>query len=1329
LKNFTFLAILALFFISTAEAQKNHAPTAAERCGTMQHLEKWQAANPELTRQNQQEIERLLRNPGAAGQGNRLQAIVNIPVVFHIVLTNPFIVTDGDVQAQVDRLNLDFSGLNPDSTNIPASFQAVRGHSQIRFVLAKRTPAGLPTNGIERRSSSTLYNQTLTTDPIKVSAQGGLDAWDATQYLNIWIGTGGGILGYATFPGTSTASQQGVVVDLIGTSNNPCYIDPSYNMGRTMTHEVGHYFGLYHIWGDDGNACTNSDFRNLPGCTISDPLLAGGTTDQTIGDTPNQGDQNFGCPTGTLANSCGNAAGDMYQNYMDYTNDACMTMFTAKQAARMEWVIANCRPGYLTSQAGNPPASAILWDAAPHTSVSPGGFELGANCGITTYTDALSCPGNITPKFRVTNNGVSTITSLVVGYRLNNGTAVTQTVNVNIPTGGFYIASFAPVAAPVGNHTFKFFTSQPNGNADQTPANDTLSQSFRVMAPATSPITEGIETALPLTNWTVDNFDGAHTWTRTTPGRGTSAGKLSIDNYNNQTNGSLDDFRSTTINVNPAEIYNLSFDVAYRNYPDPTAYDSLAVFISKDCGQTFTRVYYKGGPGLSTGAATTSDYVNPPAADWRTEVVQFSGTTISTGQIIIVFRNIGRYGNRLHIDNINLSSLGSRDLRLVSINQPGATQCSPNVTPSVTIANEGTEPVTSFKVGYRIDNGTNTITTFNQTIAAGASATVTLPASSTTSGAHVIWAFTADPVTASGTGDVKTSNDTLNKAFSVVNLASLPIIEGFEGSFPPAGWSIFNPNNNGTWIQRAPGRNSANAAFIDNWTTAGLIGQIDEIRSPFMNIAGADSLIVTFDVAHRNYPGSNDTLRVLATTDCGNTFTSVYGKAGATLATGTSMTGNFVAPTAAQWRNERIALGGSILSTGSMGINFRNRNAYGNNIFIDNINVTALFKRDLRLVSINSPASIICENTVAPAVTVRNVGSETVIGFRVSYSVNGGNAQTQNVTGISLARDAQMNVTLPFISTPAGSYSIRIFTVDPVTASGTGDQNTSNDTLSRSFSVPGVVTAPVVESFTGNTFPPANWGVGNPDNSTTWTRSNLGNANPGSAFLNGFNYRVNGQRDDLSTPVVGFDAATDSVKLSFDLSASTFRYPGSTAVPLDTLEIFVTKDCGNTVTSVYKKWGNELQTIGDPNSPQTDEFLPNNSRQWRRETVDLSSFASRSPIQVLFRVTTNSENNIYIDNVNLRTQTLPLQLKQQGYVIYPTSFRNSFTVWHFQTPSNLKYINVMNSAGQIVWMKQFSGNADRQIPVDLAGKASGLYIVEVGYTDGYRNVQQKIFKQ
>jgi len=370
LKKFTFLTLTVfLFFSLIVSAQQTQTtrlseatisaagikpekrkPSADEKCGTMKNLEDLYRQNPGLKQANEALIQQLAaqnRNPqqGGGGVNQRLNAIVTIPIVFHIVLPNPYIVTDADIQAQVDRLNKDYSGLNPDSANVPAEFQAVRGHSQIRFCLAQRTPFGLPTNGIERRSSSTAYTAN-NPDPIKVPASGGLAAWDFTQYFNVWVGTGGGLLGYATFPGTSTGDQQGVVTDIIGTASNPCYVDPAYNLGRTLTHEAGHYFGLLHIWGDDGGACTSSDFRNIGGtCVISDPTLAGAAGDQAIGDTPNQGDQNFGCPSGNLTNSCAaNPPGDMYQNYMDYTDDACMYMFSAGQETRMLAVFASGGP-------------------------------------------------------------------------------------------------------------------------------------------------------------------------------------------------------------------------------------------------------------------------------------------------------------------------------------------------------------------------------------------------------------------------------------------------------------------------------------------------------------------------------------------------------------------------------------------------------------------------------------------------------------------------------------------------------------------------------------------------------------------------------------------------------------------------------------------------------------------------------------------------------------------------------------------------------------------------------------------------------------------------
>jgi hypothetical protein len=1292
----------------------------------MKALETWRSQNPSRVQANKSSVEAFLRHSDDHARGLRLQAIVTIPIVFHIVLPNPFIVSDADIQAQVDRLNLDYSGRNSDSTNIPVDFQAVRGHSQLRFVLAKRTPAGQPTNGIERRSSSTPYDVFASNDPVKSSTLGGLNAWDASKYLNVWVGTGGDILGYATFPGAAGPTEQGVVIVFTGTSNNACYVDTDYNMGRTLTHETGHFFGLYHIWGDD-SGCTSSDFDNLPGtCLITDPTLAGSSTDQSIGDTPNQGDENFGCQSGIVSNNCGNASGDMYQNFMDYTNDACMTMFTKKQTARMEWVVTNCLPGFLTSEGGIPPAGVNNWDAAPVSSINPGGFEI-TNCAIHSYTDVLSCEGNIAPKFLVTNNGSNPITSLVAGYRLDNEPAVFKTVNMTIPTGGSSMVSFADFPVLAGNHTFQFFTANPNGNADQVPTNDTIIKTFRVLSPLPVPVVADLEATLPVSNFTIDNPDGDASWERTIPGRNGSAGKLSIDNYNNDTQGTFDDFRSAPISVNPASAYILSFDLAHKNYPNALFNDTLSVLISSDCGRSFTTVFKKWGAQLATAGSYSDAYLTPAPSDWKTESVHLSGAVVSSGKILVIFRNSGRYGNVIHLDNIYISGVGGRDLRIVRINAPGATSCSPSISPSVTVINEGAEEVTSFKIGYRVDNGTNTVSSFNQAILSGQTTTVSLPTGNASPGSHSFTVFSADPISISGIGDARLNNDTLSTSFSVVNLINAPVVEGFETAFPPTGWTIFNPDNNVTWVRRAAGSNSQYSVFFDNYNN-NIAGQVDDIGIPNMNVAGADSVIISFDIAHRNYPGASDSLLVLATDDCGNRFTTVYKKGGASLATGGSTTEDYQAPTNTDWRGERISLGSNRISMGSLGVTFRNKSDYGNNIFVDNISVLALFRRDLQVVAINHPGTITCANSIAPVVTVRNNGMETIHSFKFYYTINGGNLQIHSVSGVNLTRDNQLAVTLPVSSLSGpGSYHLVIYSSDPVGSSGAGDLNNRNDTLRPMFLVPGVTEAPLTETFASVSFPPVNWSILNQDNNITWKHIDAGNGTQGSAYLNTFNYPVNGQIDELTTPIIKYDNA-DSVHLSFDLAAATYSYPGTTAIPIDTLEVLVSKDCGNTFHTVYKKWGYELQTINQPNTPQINEFFPASANEWRRERIDLTQYNHQSSVLIVFRVINNYENNIFIDNVDFTATKLPLPLKEKGYLVLPTAFQNSFKVWHFQTPTDLKSIQVSSASGQVVWSKQYNGMGDRQISIDLTGKASGVYFVEVNYNNGRKRVAERVVK-
>jgi hypothetical protein len=1339
LKNFTFLALTAsLLFSAAANAQnKPKAPAENMRCATMERLDVIHQHNigvDEATKLKPR------TTPNSTQENYRLTAVVNIPVVVHIVLPNPLAVTDADVQSQIARLNLDFAGLNPDSTNVPPAFAAIRGRSQIQFCLARRTPTGQLTNGIQRRASGAGSNITLATDPIKRFALGGLDAWDRDQYLNLWVGldaSGNGILGYAQFPGTGAAADDGVFLNAQSFGEATCNNIPVYNKGRTGSHEVGHWLGLYHIWGDEGG-CTGDDFRQLPnaGPGVPNPYalpgtlanLAGqGNTASDVGDTPNQAGATTNCPSGTATDACATAApGKMYQNYMDYTADNCYSMFTRQQVARMEWIVDNARAGLKTSLGCQPPAGAILLDAAPASSVNPGGFEL-IGCTGTSYPSALSCPGNIAPKFRVTNNGLNTITSLTVGYRFNNGPAIFQSVTVNLPTGATQVVSFPAFAVGIGNHSFKFFTSAPNGNVDQVPANDTLTVPFQVLAPVTAPLVEGFEsTTFPPTGWTRTTAGGL-TWTRTTPGRGTSLGKMSIDNYNVDATGTTQDFRSPAITVDPLKTYRITYDIAHKNYPNFP--DGFAILVSTNCGQTFTQIYTASGATLATAGSSTADYATPLAADWVTRSIDIPAALLAGGQIQVAFRNLAGFGNRIHIDNINISDLGSRDLRLASINSPGANACSPNITPSVTVSNEGLETITSFKVGYRIDNGTNAITTFTQTIAPGATATVSLPAGTAAQGGRTITAFTADPVSANGTGDSRTSNDTLSKSFTVVTLANSPTVNDFETALAPPGWSIFNPNNNVTWVRRAPGRNSALSAFFDNFNS-NVANQIDDIVTPNMNSAGADSVTFAFDLAHKNYnTGANqDTLTILLSTDCGTTYTPVYKKWGATLATAGASTSNYLAPLATDWRREVINLGPSATAAGSVTFAIRNTNRFGNNIFVDNVNIATTFKRDVQLVSINQPALLNCASSITPSVTLRNNGVETITAVKVSYSLNGGAPATTTVTNLNLVRNATTTVTLNPANTAAGSYVLTVYSWDPVTSSGTGDQNPSNDTLRRNFSVAGIVAAPLFENFDTTTIPPANWSVVNPDGATTWAKANVGNNSSGSAFVRNRTYTAKGQRDDLATPQITY-SGVDSVILSFDLSAATYLYPGATDTQMDTLEVLVTSNCGNSFTSVYKKWGAELQTVNDPNSPQDVEFIASRNGNWRNERIDLTRFNTQSPILVLFRATNNNGNNIYLDNVNVSTKVLPAALKQQGFLILPTSFQNSFNIWHVQQPTSLRYVNVFNSAGQRVFSQQFGNNgADKVITVDMTGKAAGMYVVQLGYDDEQRNITQRVFK-
>ncbi len=1047
MKKFTFLAfavVLLCVFHPASSQQKQLPGSTAEkvRCATMEGLEAYLQSNPEARAQAERN-KNIIPTVPTEGQIQRTNAIITIPVVVHLVLPAADMakVTDADVIWQINKLNEDFSGLNADSTN-GVAFYPVRGHSEIRFCLAQRDANGNPTNGINRVVSSITNFSGTTVNQIKHGASCGADAWDCTKYFNIWVGKSTSLLGIATFPGTGPCDEQGIALALDGFSNNPAYVNPAFAKGRTAVHEVGHFLGLYHIWGDDAG-CANSDFRQMPGsCLIAGTDIVGTTADQTIGDTPNQSNETVSCPTTAQAAGCTdspNPPGRQYQNYMDYTQDNCYSMFTIKQVKRMEYVLTNCRAS-LISSLGCTPVAQFANDAFLFAILNPGP---GA-CGVSG-TSSFCAGANIIPSVEIRNPGTNAINSITIYTQVDNNAPVAFTpASFSLPQYGRVVLNLPAVAAPaaIGTHIMKIYTSNPNGVVDPRNTNDTLSVNFTV------------------------------------------------------------------------------------------------------------------GGGVA-----------------------------------------------------------------------------------------------------------------------------------------------------------------------------LPVVEGFESAtFPPAGWSRQNPDNGLTWERTTLARNSGTASARVNFFNYSTRGQRDHLISPNMAVGTADSLYLDFFVAYSPWNTDADSLEVSVSKDCGNTYQRVFYKGGSQLQT-VNTTANFV-PTAAQWRKENVNL--TAHAGNNLIVRFTSINNFGNNLYIDDININKVVypPRDVALLSIDKPLSRLCFTSDKPVVTFKTLGAQPVTSLKINYQIDGGAVTTVNWTG-NLLRNETFTFELPSANLGAvGTHVLKAWVSEP---NGLTDGNPANDTLTKAYTIFAItpLNGGMKEEFTQATFPPPAWEVVNPNNDITWARNaTVGNRLPGSAWFNDFNTTAPLRRfDDLITPTYSYNNV-DSVFLHFNLSTVTYTYPGTAGAHIDTLTVLMSRDCGNTFTPVYKKWGEELQTVNDPNFPKITAFFPTNASQWRRDSVNLGTFLGTSEGQITFafRLSNNSENNLFLDDVNFFTKNVPATLKTQGYLILPTAFQNQFGIWHYQQPTNLRYVTIYNSAGQLIWTRQYNGNAEKFMTVDLTGKSAGTYVVHLGYLDQNRNVVQRVIK-
>lgn len=285
-----------------------------------------------------------------------------IPVVFHVIQR-----TNGEGDIDDSLIHSQIAILNEDFGAVGGTPGAGGAYSKIRFVLATEDPQGNPTTGINRHTNNTWFNDP---GPGATSAMKNTLSWDSTRYFNIYTNNASGALGYATFPQEDAGNKSDGIVLLYSSVGRDAPDGGIYNQGRTATHEVGHYLGLFH--------------------TFQDGCGTGYTRGDRVNDTPPQSQPQFDCPSGSGAASCGGTA-DVH-NYMNYTQDTCMFRFSVEQVNRMRCAIANYRPT-LSQQSGPAPTGPTgttgpSGDPEPEPNVAPvASFGFVVNGLTVSFTD------------------------------------------------------------------------------------------------------------------------------------------------------------------------------------------------------------------------------------------------------------------------------------------------------------------------------------------------------------------------------------------------------------------------------------------------------------------------------------------------------------------------------------------------------------------------------------------------------------------------------------------------------------------------------------------------------------------------------------------------------------------------------------------------------------------------------------------------------------------------------------------------------------------------------------------------------------------------------
>ena len=875
------------------------------RCGTVEYnktlhsdpalhktrFERWMAGQrvaPKLDRQSRQQV-----------------APYKIPVVVHIIHNGEPIgsganITDAQVLSQISVLNEDFNRLNADSVNTPGEFSAVAGKLNIEFVLAKQDEEGLATSGIVRvhggRTGWTINDNYALKE---------LSYWPAEQYFNIWVANiTDGHAGWAQFPesdldGMENSSTNrltdGIVVwykAMGSVAHGSFNLDPVWNRGRTATHETGHFLGLNHIWGDDNADCSGTDY---------------------VTDTPNQAWYTDGCPSHPRTDNC--SAAVMFQNFLDYSDDACMNLFTHGQVDRMVVVLENSpRRNSLVSSPGLQDPAPLPDDLGIRNIVSP---------------DASVCSNTLTPRIELRNYGSNTITTGRVRLILDGIIQETTDFALSLDPLESVEVSFAPVTVSSGNHTVTFQVLLTNGGTDSGTYNNEKTTNIIVPAFGSAPFAENFNAPPP--GWLTQNPDGQITWTIVTAPKENASNKALKLNYLDYEDkvGEIDVFLSPVVDLSAAPAATLSFSVAHARYINSN--DRLQVIALSSCQNLYqgTIVYDKAGEELKTAPSTTQPFTPTGADQWRKELIDLSAF-VGTDKFQLAFVGINDYGNNVYLDDVALFTEETTDVALLSLSRPSIVTCEEQVVPRLRIQNAGSEFLTTVSASYSLNGALPQTVSFTDIdLGFGQEKEIDLPALMLSEGNNTLGVSLQQP---NGSADFNTDNN--DRAFTIVVSKSrdrIPLRETFETTVTPA-WTLINPSADGGMNWETITTNFGQSLYFNAFDNE-VAGDEAWLVTPVLDFSRTDDASMVFDLSHAAGANGSETLTIFASSDCGTTFEPLsYYRPDPAL-----VNESWIPETPADWNTNLAVNLNALAGEENVRIAFVIRNQHGNNLYLDNI--------------------------------------------------------------------------------------------------------------------------------------------------------------------------------------------------------------------------------------------------------------------------------------------------------------------------------------------------------------------------------------------------------